>query len=165
MRTYTVHMPREARSDDPLSYERALLVRDGFNWVAFFFSVLWMLWHRLWLAALLTAIVLFAVSLGLEAIGLGEGASLLVTLLVAVLIGLEGSTLRRWTYARRGMPVSDVVLAIDHEQADARACARWLARTAVPPPIAAAPPAAPPPPPPSVESDPVSLEKPPEAPR
>ncbi|WP_349369524.1 DUF2628 domain-containing protein [Salinarimonas sp.] len=141
MRTYTVHLPRDAKPGDPAAYERATLVRDGFNWAAFFFSVLWMLWHRLWLAALLTLIVLVAFSMALDALGIAQDMAALASLLLASLIGLEASTLRRWTYARRGMPIVDVVSAPDHDAADALACRRFMDRAAaaasvpVPPPL------------------------------
>jgi hypothetical protein len=138
MRTYTVHLPRDAKPGDPRGYERAVLVRDGFNWAAFFFSVLWMLWHRLWLAAALTLIVLVAFSAALEALEVGEGAAALASLFLAVLIGLEASTLRRWTYGRRGRPVADVVSAPDYESADALAGRRYMERAETartPPPV------------------------------
>lgn len=142
MRTYTVHLPRDAKPGDARGFERAILVRDGFNWAAFFFSVLWMLWHRLWLAALATLLVLVGASAALEALAISEGAAALASVLLAVLIGLEGSSLRRWTYARRGSPVVDVVSAPDYESADALACSRFVARAEaarapmpVPPPL------------------------------
>jgi hypothetical protein len=143
MRTYTVHLPRGAKPTDPAAYERAILVRDGFNWAAFFFSVLWMLWHRLWLAAVLTLIALVAFSAALDALEIAPDMAALASLLVAILIGLEASSLRRWTYARRGMPVADVVAAPDYDGADALACARFMARAA-----AARTPQGPPPSPP-----------------
>ncbi|MGP9818413.1 DUF2628 domain-containing protein [Salinarimonas sp. NSM] len=126
MRTYTVHLPRDAAPGDAAAFERAVLVRDGFNWAAFFFSVLWMLWHRLWLAALATLVAVVALSVALDALEVGEGAAALASLLLAVLIGLEASSLRRWTYARRGMPMVDVVAAPSYDEADALACARLV---------------------------------------
>ncbi|MGJ3262309.1 MAG: DUF2628 domain-containing protein [Salinarimonas sp.] len=146
MRTYTVHLPRDAKPGDPRALERAFLVRDGFNWAAFFFSVLWMLWHRLWLAAPGAVVGGGAVWRALEGLESGEGAAALASLLLAVLIGLEASSLRRWTYARRGMPVTDVVAAQTHDAADALACARFMERARMPPPPP--PPAVVPPPPP-----------------
>ena len=62
MQTYTFHLPRDARPGDADALERADLVKDGFSWGAFFFTVLWFFWHRLWLAglAVLVAVVGFA---------------------------------------------------------------------------------------------------------
>ena len=42
--------------------ERFVFVRDGFYFWAFVFSVLWMLWHRMWLILL----IYVAVVVGLE---------------------------------------------------------------------------------------------------
>lgn len=139
MRTWTVHLPREAAPGDPAAYDRAILVRDGFVWSAFFFSVLWMLWHRLWLAAILTLAVFLGLSWGLPEFEIGEGPAMVISLLVSILIGLEASTIRRWTYERRGLPVRDVVAAPDYDRADALACARFLARGEVAPPPVVAP--------------------------
>ncbi|GGK32207.1 DUF2628 domain-containing protein [Salinarimonas ramus] len=137
MRTYTVHLPGDARVGDPAAYERAVLVRDGFVWPAFFFSVLWMLWHRLWLAAIASVVALAAFSWALGALGVDPGAAVLANLLVSVLIGLEASSLRRWTYARRGWRIVDVVSAPGYDEADALACARWMALAARPAPAPA----------------------------
>lgn len=126
MRVYTIHLPPDVDPSDPRAFERAMLVRDGFNFAAFFFSVLWMLYHRLWLAALLTLVLLVAVGFGVDRLEITAFAAFLVQLMVAILIGLEASSLRRWTYARRGWHLVDVVAASDYTEADARACARFV---------------------------------------
>jgi hypothetical protein len=46
--------------------------------------------------------------------------------LLQALIGLEANSLRRWTLARRGLPMVDAVTAEDQDEAEARAFARWL---------------------------------------
>ncbi len=45
---YTVHVRGRGRADDDV-----VLVKDGFSWPAFFFSLIWALWHRLWFFALI----------------------------------------------------------------------------------------------------------------
>lgn len=126
MRVYTIHLPPDAEPSDPRAFDRAVLVRDGFNFAAFFFSVLWMLYHRLWLASVLTLVLLVAVGFAVEWLQITAFAAFLVQLMVAILIGLEASSLRRWTYARRGWHLVDVVAAADYQSADARACARFV---------------------------------------
>lgn len=88
----------------------AVLVRDGFSWLAFFFSPLWLLWHRLWIEALLAFIVLGLLSVLSEMAGLGLAGSLL-TLLVSLFIGLEGQGLKIAAMRRRGWRESGVVEA------------------------------------------------------
>lgn len=137
MRTYTLHVPEGAARGDALALDRAQIVRDGFSPRAFAFTVLWFLGHRLWLAAILVFAGLVALSLAGHALGLSPGAGFLVTLLASLLIGLEASSLRRWTYGRRGLPARDAVIASSHEEAEMKLAARWLDREAAARPVPA----------------------------
>jgi hypothetical protein len=71
--------------------------------------------------------VVLTVMVGLPAAGVGSGTATLVSLLVSGLIGLEASTLRRWTLARRGRPAADVVSGLTFEEAETKALARYIA--------------------------------------
>ncbi|WP_457106412.1 DUF2628 domain-containing protein [Methylobacterium sp. P5_C11] len=126
MRSYTLHLPTDARPGEALGLDRAVLVRDGFSWSAFAFTVLWFLFHRLWIAALIVLVALVSLAAAGIAFGLPTGAGLVVTLLAAWLIGLEASSLRRWTLARRGWPARDAVVAATPEEAEGRALTRWI---------------------------------------
>src|ERR1700689_733540 len=102
MRVYSVHEP-PVRGPDPLpDAERFIFVRDGFYFRAFLFAPLWMIWHRMWLV--LAGYVI--VSAGREAALLAGGAPAtdvsVVALLISLLVGLEASTLRRFSLNRRG---------------------------------------------------------------
>lgn len=88
----------------------AVLVRDGFSWFAFLFSPLWLLWHRLWIEALLAFVAFGLLSALGEAAGFGLAGSLL-TLLVSLFVGLEGQALRIAALRRRGWRESGVVEA------------------------------------------------------
>ncbi len=59
-----LHAPPAGRcaAAESIGLERALLVRDGFSWPAFAFSVLWFLYHRLWIAALVVLAGLMALA-------------------------------------------------------------------------------------------------------
>ena len=63
MSVYTVHEPPLRAAETAPDPERFIFVRDGFYFWAFVFSVLWMLWHRMWLVLL----IYVAVVVGLEA--------------------------------------------------------------------------------------------------
>ncbi len=132
MRTYTLHVPEGSVRGDPRALEQAHLVRDGFAWGAFAFTVLWFVRHRLWLAALLVLAGLVAVAFAGRALALSPFAALVITVLASLLIGLEASSLRRWTYGRRGKPARDAVIAGSHEEAELKAAARWLDADTVP---------------------------------
>jgi predicted lipid-binding transport protein (Tim44 family) len=133
MRTYTLHLPKGALAGEAYGLDRAQLVPDGFSWRAFAFGPLWFLYHRLWVAALgVTALLVGAAFLG-RFLGLNNLSGSAITLLLLVLIGLEASSLRRWTYARRGRPARDAVVAASAIEAERKALARWLEPTSAAP--------------------------------
>ena len=102
MSVYTVHEPplraHEASSDP----ERFVFVRDGFHFWAFLLAPLWMLWHRLWLVFVIYVVVIAAIQSAMHYAGVGPAGTAFAMLLVAFLVGVEASTLRRFTLARRG---------------------------------------------------------------
>ena len=128
MAIYTVHEPplrAGAAAPDP---ERYVFVRDGFSFWAFVFGPLWMLRHRLWLVLLLYIVI----SAVLEAAIRFAGASVFVVgcvgFLLSLLIGLEASSLRRFTLRRRGWKYAGVVSGEDREAAERRFFDTWLRR-------------------------------------
>jgi hypothetical protein len=141
MVSYSVHLPTDAVPGDPAALDRLVLVRDGFSIFAFSFHVLWMLWPRLWLVALGLFAILLAGSFAMDWLGLPTGASFCIQLLVSLLIGLEASSLRRWTLRRKGLPMRDVVVADSLGEAEDKAIARWLSAASPAPayPMAPAP--------------------------
>ncbi len=139
MTTYTLHVPEDAAPGDPEALERAQVVPDGFSWAAFFFSALWFLAHRLWLAGLGVLAGVVAVLVLARVVGASPGAAFLAYVLVAVLIGLEANSLRRWTYARRHRPAVDAVSGSSAEEATLKLYEGWLGGRAArnpPPPVA-----------------------------
>lgn len=78
MRSYTLHLPADARPGESVELDRAVLVRDGFSWPAFAFTVLWFLFHRLWIAALVVLVGLVALAAAGFVLGLPTGAGLIV---------------------------------------------------------------------------------------
>jgi hypothetical protein len=75
-------------------------LRDGFSWMAFLVAPLWLLWHRLWIEALLAFVALGLLS---ELVETGwPFAGSLPALLVSLFVGLEGRNLRIAALRRRG---------------------------------------------------------------
>lgn len=128
MKAYTLHVPNDAPIGEPEALDRAVLVRDGFSWGAFVFTALWFFAHRLWLAGLAVLVGLALVQAGLQALGAHPTAVVLTQLLLSLLVGLEASSLRRWTLHRRGRPAVDAVMARGVEEAETKAFRRWLER-------------------------------------
>lgn len=96
------------------------LIKDGFNWPAFLLAVPWALWHRMWIvaAALIAAQVVLGLLPGL--VGLGETVSAVLSMGLAVAVGLTGADLRDWSLRRRGFVAADVVVAENREMAERR---------------------------------------------
>lgn len=99
--------------------EGTRLIRDGFSWVAFILPPLWLLWHRLWFAAVLAFVVLGALSFVGESQGLALAGSLL-TLLVSFIVGFEGAALRAAALRRAGWTEWGVVEAENFADAETR---------------------------------------------
>ena len=92
MAVYTVHAPPAGSGTRLEAAERFVLVRDRFSWPAFWFGPVWMLWHRLWVALLGYGIWLVVIALALRATGGSAGASVVIALAVALLLGSEASS-------------------------------------------------------------------------
>jgi hypothetical protein len=127
MPVYTVHAPI-ATNAGLRATERFAFVRDGFHFWAALLGPLWLIWHRLWLALLGWIVMTLAVDVGMAKLGAGGTAVFLANLLIALLMGFEASSIRRWTLSRRNWRQLDIVVADDEEQAERRFFDRWTAK-------------------------------------
>ncbi|MYZ47506.1 DUF2628 domain-containing protein [Propylenella binzhouense] len=91
---YTVHAPPDGE------IERARFVKEGFSWPAFFFPVIWLLWHGLWVAFVLYLV--YAAALFALARTSPEAPVGAIALIGAILFALEANNIRRAALARRG---------------------------------------------------------------
>jgi hypothetical protein len=126
MSVYTVHEPPLRAAQAAANPERFIFVRDGFYFWAFVFSVLWMLWHRMWLVL----VIYIAVAVGIETVlryaGVPGPVPGIVAVLLSLLVGLEAGTLRRFTLARRGWKNVGIISAHDLEDAERRFFGGWV---------------------------------------
>jgi Protein of unknown function (DUF2628) len=126
MSVYTVHQP-PGRDVDPLpEAERIIFVRDGFSFWAFLFAPLWMLWHGMWLVLAGYVVVVAALETLLVAVGASSSVTALVGFMLSLLIGLEASTLRRFSLRLRGWANAGIVSGDDVEDAERRYFDAWL---------------------------------------
>lgn len=125
MRIYTVHQPPERWREARRGRERFAFVRDGFHFWAFVLAPIWMVWHRLFvvLIGFLAATIVLEIALAFA--GASDAAQLAGYGLLTFLVGLEASSLRRWTLRRRGWREVGVVSAEDQEAAAQRFFDRW----------------------------------------
>ncbi|MEK9676927.1 MAG: DUF2628 domain-containing protein [Rhodospirillaceae bacterium] len=122
MRLYTIHVPAPTAGvtgPDRLGtiIEGAVPVKEGFCWPAFFFSIVWALWHRLWWVALALIIIIVALSGILTGLGADPVVQTVVSVAIAVAVGFLANDLRRRNLARRGLSERAVVAASNGEGA------------------------------------------------
>jgi len=124
MRVYTIHVPRRPWSSITTVIAAAVAVKDGFSWPAFFFSFIWAMTQRLWIAALVFLVVELAVSVLVETLDAVTGTALSLGLMLVM--GWIGNDLKRRGLAKRGLVQQDAVLADSGEEA----VRRYFAETA-----------------------------------
>jgi hypothetical protein len=125
MPVYTVHAPVDAGVEAQHAADRFVFVRDGFHFWAFLLGPLWLAWNRLWLALIGYIIMIAAVELALSQLRASAGVRFAVMLLIALLMGLEAASLRRWRLSRRRWRQLDVVVADDEDAAERRFFDHW----------------------------------------
>jgi len=128
MPTYTVHAPPSRQGEIESAPERFRYVRDGFSLWAFLIPPLWLLAYRLWLALLIYAAGYSLIEVGLSFLRASWSVQLLVTILIGLLMGLEASSIERWTLGRRGWKTLGFVVAADEETAEQRFLSEWAKR-------------------------------------
>jgi hypothetical protein len=127
MPVYTVHAPVTS-SADIAAADRFAFVRDGFHFWAALLGIVWLAWHRLWLALFGWIVLIAAIDFGMVNLGVNGGTILLVDILLALLLGFEAASLERWTLSRRKWRQLDIVVANNEEAAERRFFDRWTAR-------------------------------------
>jgi Protein of unknown function (DUF2628) len=127
MPVYTVHAPT-ANSADLRVTDGFIFIRDGFHLWAAILGVIWLAWHRLWIAMLGWIVLMSAIDIAMVQLRFDASTIFLVDVLLALLLGFEASSLRRWTFSRRNWRQLDIVVADDVEAAERRFFERWSTR-------------------------------------
>ncbi len=134
MSVYTVHQPPPKADEIASEPERFVFVRDGFSFWAFLLGPLWMLRHRMWLVLLGYAAQIAALQGVLYVLNAPSTVRIVVFALVALLIGIEAGTLRRFTLRRRNWSNVGVIVGDDREIAEQRFFDSWIKNETAPPP-------------------------------
>lgn len=123
MKLYTVHVPSGVDN----AQEKAVFLREGFNFPAFFFHFLWAFYHRLWLPGFLImgVFVLFGIAQELGALSSPTLAILQFGFLV--LIGYHANDWQRAKLGARGYVMTDITAADSLLRAEQRYFERTLA--------------------------------------
>jgi hypothetical protein len=112
MTIYAVLEPPDAEP------ERVAFVPEGFSWGALLFTVLWALWHRMWMvAALLFALTsVLTVATNLEVLGANFAA--LLHLGISVIFAFEARNLKVKSLERAGFRRAGLIEAGSSEAAE-----------------------------------------------
>ena len=118
MRFHTIHVPSIEignlaecvnRLNNPI--DKMVPVKEGFCWPAFFFSLFWAFWHRLWIVGCGLAAVNILVHLLMVRLGSGQFITLAISFGIAVLFGYYANDFRRTKLKQDGYSERCVVLA------------------------------------------------------
>jgi hypothetical protein len=137
MAIYTVHLPPDATTADTVA-EKAVFIKEGFSFFGFAFTGLWLLAQRLWLMTLIYVAVLGLVLAAFAFLDLPRPAFGVITLLMGLLVGLEGHEWQRRKYARLGWIHAGTVSGPSLDECERRFFKDWTmshnaARGAAPP--------------------------------
>jgi hypothetical protein len=136
MPVFTVLEPRHRDGSVSERADQIVFLREGFSWSAFVFTPLWLVCRRLWLVLLVYLFAVVALVVGLWLAGVTPAGQILILALIALLIGMEASNLRRWTMIRRGWQELGTVVAGDRDEAEQRFFDAWVAgEVAAPAPL------------------------------
>jgi hypothetical protein len=120
MPTFAILEPPQDGQTAAEQADRCVFLHERFNPGAFLFAPLWMIRHRLWLVLIVYLVGMGLIAYGLRGSGAGWIVVALVFALVHLLVGLEATTLVRWTRIRHGWRESGVVIADDLDMAERR---------------------------------------------
>ena len=96
------------------SPDRTVFVREGFSAAALVFTVLWALWHRMWIVS---AILIAAYGLT-NTLGMSEPVVALLELAVSLVFGFEARNLWAQSLRRAGYREAALIMASNHEEAE-----------------------------------------------
>jgi Protein of unknown function (DUF2628) len=125
MAVYTVHAPLNHGVAKPTA-DRIVFVRDGFYIWAALAAALWLIFNRLWLALVGYVVAMLVVTGVLWLLPIGSDVRTFVMVLIALLMGFEAASLKRWTLSRGKWRQLDVVVAQNRNAAERRFFDRWI---------------------------------------
>ncbi|WP_419907103.1 DUF2628 domain-containing protein [Hoeflea sp.] len=114
MASYVVLTPPDGSELD----ERAVIIRDGFSLPALIIPVFWLLWNRLWFAAVLLLLLSVAIAIAISQLPAWSTVLTLSSVLISLFVALEGNNWRVADKERQGWEMRDVIEAPDRATAE-----------------------------------------------
>ncbi|MFM8746233.1 MAG: DUF2628 domain-containing protein [Aestuariivirga sp.] len=112
MAVYAVFEPPHGKLDENV------FIPEGFSWAAFFFTLLWALWHRLWVVAALVFMVFAGLSVALSLRLVDPAAVSVIQFGLGILLGFEAQQLRMFSLERAGYRHVALIAAGSREAAE-----------------------------------------------
>lgn len=111
---------KQPDADKPqnLAETDVVFIKDRFSIFACLLTPIWCIWHRLWLELL--AFIGVAFIMGFVAFFVGESAAGWIGFGIAILIGLEASSIRGYSLQRKGYQFKGDIVAFDEHEAEWR---------------------------------------------
>jgi Protein of unknown function (DUF2628) len=100
--------------------DRFIFLPERFSLGAFLFGPLWMIWRRLWVVLIIYVVGVGLIGYGLRFLGVGWFTVAMVFGLIQLLVGLDATSLVRWTRIRHGWRECGIVIADDLDMAERR---------------------------------------------
>ena len=97
---------------------RAVFVKEGYAFAALIFTVLWALWHRLWVVAAILFVILTALNLAAGQWGLQPAVAGLLETAVGLIFGFEARRLWAMSLERSGYRNMGLVEGSNREAAE-----------------------------------------------
>ncbi len=117
MKFYTLHVPAIEPGNvlpDGSRLHRQMsavvAIKEGFCWPAFFFSLFWTLWHRLWLVTLGLVASNSVISVLVSQIGTNEAVTIVISFSITLLLGFMGNDFRRSKLEKHGFTERGLVM-------------------------------------------------------
>ncbi len=123
MKIYTVHV----KPNVSLADTKPVFVKEGFNFFAFFLTLFWSLYHRLWLVTLFIIAYNLLIVLVMRWHLLGFNGATALQLGFQFLLGAHANDWLRAALAKRGYIMADVTAADSRLRAEQRYFERYLA--------------------------------------
>lgn len=112
MRIYTVLEPPDGKP------EKVVLIPEGFSWGAFFFTMLWAFWQRMWVVGLLLFVVSALLTVATNLHLLGGGLASVLQFAISLVFGFEARNLQLMSLERSGFHRAGLIQATSYDAAE-----------------------------------------------
>jgi hypothetical protein len=131
----TVHEPGQPAQALDERADGVVFVKEGFTGWGFLFGPFWLLFNGLWIEFALALLLSVGATTILIEFGLNpDQASGIANLLILLIIGFEGNSLKRWSLERKGYVYLASVAAKSLEECERRFFDAWIPSMAKPKP-------------------------------